>query len=455
MERKELAIGSVLYGKYKIEKVLGSGGFGITYYAKHITLDKYYAIKEFFINGSCIRNTNKYTVRIQGLEDEEYKKYKKKFIEEAKTLAKLEHPNIVKVIDVFEENNTSYLVMPFINGTTLQHRIEKSGAMAYDDAINLIAQISEAIAYIHECNILHLDIKPENIIMTPDNRAVLIDFGSAREYVQDKTQRFTAILTQGYAPLEQYDSNKLKGSYSDIYSLGCVAYFILTGIKPLDAPNRVIGDMPTPRKLNNKIPQNVSDVVMHAIELQAEKRYQTANAFLNDLLKNPTIDSYKTTKYIKKIALPLTVTIIVLSIFAILVTVLYPRIKKNNQQSKYHKELLLLVNKGDSLYDIALTDDKSFFAEIMQCKKFYEDALQLKYENNDTMGLDELATKRKNADSIRLIKFNNQIKGAELYLSVFDNDEASIYLSNATILAETQQEIDTITHLRNKQDDEY
>lgn len=298
MGKKELTPDSILYGKYKIEKVLGSGGFGITYYAKHITLDQYYAIKEFFINGSCVRNTDRCSVKIQGIEDDEYAKYKKKFIDEARTLAKLDHPNIVKVIDVFEENNTSYLVMPFIKGATLQSYIEKHGAMEFDDAINFIAQISEAVGYIHKRSILHLDIKPENIIITLDNRAILIDFGSAREYVQDKTQNFTAILTKGYAPLEQYDSNKTKGAYSDIYSLGGVAYFILTGTKPLDAPNRAVDDMPIPSRLNSKIPKYISDVIMHAMELQTDKRYQTAKDFLDCLLSTPTRKAKKTTKVV-------------------------------------------------------------------------------------------------------------------------------------------------------------
>lgn len=287
MERKELAVGSVLYGKYKIECILGSGGFGITYYAKHITLEHYYAIKEFFINGSCIRNTNRYSIRIQGITENEYNKYKTKFLEEARTLAKLDHPNIVRVTDVFEENNTSYLVMPFVNGVTLQNFIDKHGPMDYVEAINLIAQITEAVGYIHQRNILHLDIKPDNIILTPDNRAILIDFGSAREYIQDKTQRFTSILTKGYAPIEQYDSNKTKGTYTDIYSVGCVAYYVLTGTKPIDATVRVIDTTPTPRDLNNKIPKAISDVIMHAMELQADKRHQTADQFLNDLLNAP------------------------------------------------------------------------------------------------------------------------------------------------------------------------
>ena len=302
---RELPAGKALHkGKYIVERVLGMGGFGITYYAKHVTLHKYYAIKEFFINGSCMRNTQTSKVHLQGITEEIYINFKQKFIEEAQILASLEHENIVKVIDVFEENNTSYIVMPFIEGITLQQLVNQKGKLDYEMAVNYIAQISEAIGYIHSLTppLLHRDIAPDNVIITPENRIVLIDFGSAREFVNDKTQHHTTILKKGYAPLEQYSANSRKGAYSDIYSLGATFYFALTGQKPMDATERTIENMPEPKTLSASIPEDANRTIVKAMSLKPENRHQNINEFMDDLLGRKEVESKngkkKTSKFI-------------------------------------------------------------------------------------------------------------------------------------------------------------
>lgn len=284
---KELQSGTKLAGgKYVIERVLGTGGFGITYYAHHATLNQYFAIKEFFINGFCMRHTQNVTIHLQGMQEDLYAKYRQKFVEEAQTLAKLDHPGIVRVTDVFDENETSYIVMPFIHGVTLYDLIKKKGKLPYEMAVNYMAQVCEALDYCHKRNILHRDVKPENIMITPENKAILIDFGSAREFVQDHTQTYTTILTRGYAPPEQYSSTSRKGTYSDIYSVGAVFYFIVTGNIPMDATERLIGDFVEPQNLTPELSDVANQTILKAMAIKPENRYQNVNEFMCELTGN-------------------------------------------------------------------------------------------------------------------------------------------------------------------------
>lgn len=281
---KELQPGTALNaGKYIIEKKIGEGGFGITYKAMQNGLNRAVCIKEYFLAGSCVRNTQARTVHLQGISDEKYEKYRQAFVKEAQTVASLHHPNIVEVIDIFDENNTSYMVMSFIEGRSLQNIVGSGGPLSYPDAVNYMAQITNAVGYIHEHNILHRDIKPENIMITADYKAILIDFGSAREFEQDKTQMHTSMLTHGYAPPEQYTANSKKGSYTDIYALGATLYFILTGQVPLEAAARLTEELVEPKQLNPSIPAEGNRTIMNAMKLKKEERYQVVQDFMDDL----------------------------------------------------------------------------------------------------------------------------------------------------------------------------
>lgn len=281
---KELQPGTMLNaGKYIIEKKIGEGGFGITYKAVQTGLYRPVCIKEYFLAGRCVRNTQARTVHLQGITNEMYEKYRQSFVKEAQTVASLHHPNIVEVIDIFDENNTSYMVMSFIEGRSLQDMVDAGGPLSYPDAVNYMAQVTSAVAYIHERNILHRDIKPENIMVTADYKAILIDFGSAREFEQDKTQMHTSMLTHGYAPPEQYTANSRKGSYTDIYALGATLYFILTAKVPLEAAARWTEELVEPKKLNPSIPSEVNQTIMKAMKLKTEERYQVVQDFMNDL----------------------------------------------------------------------------------------------------------------------------------------------------------------------------
>lgn len=276
-------------GRYVVEKVIGAGGFGITYFVRHVELNVHYAVKEFFISGKCVRESDRSTVFLQDIDPDRYAKLKKRFADEARTLVSLNNPHVVRVIDIFDENNTSYIVMEYVPGITLQQKIETEGKMSFMDAVNCMGQLAEAVSYIHSKHVLHRDIKPDNVIITPDNRVVLIDFGSAREFVHDEVQNQTAILTRGYAPLEQYSTTSKKGNYTDIYALGGVFYFLLTGVKPIDATERTIETLKSPRELNPEISEDISKTIMKAMELKPEDRYQSVQEFVTDLLGDLTV----------------------------------------------------------------------------------------------------------------------------------------------------------------------
>lgn len=271
-------------GRYVIERVLGIGGFGITYYVRHVELGVHYAVKEFFISGKCVRENDRSTVLLQNIDQSRYAKLKKRFADEARTLVTLNNPHVVRVIDIFEENNTSYIVMEYVPGITLQQKVDDEGKMSVPEAINCIGQLAEALSYIHDKHILHRDVKPDNVMITPDNRIVLVDFGSAREFVNDEVQNQTAIVTQGYAPIEQYAANGKKGNYTDIYAMGGVFYFALTGEKPMDAFSRTQEEMKSPKELDPDIPNAVNKTIMKAMAMKPEDRYQTVRDFMVDLV---------------------------------------------------------------------------------------------------------------------------------------------------------------------------
>ena len=224
-------------GNYRIEALLGCGGFGLTYRAYHFGLERQVAIKEFFVDDYCDRNMMTSQVEFSSSSDTSVPiRLKSKFIKEAKMVAQLKCHNIVEIYDVFEDNNTAYYVMEYISGVNLYEYVNKNGPMDTAMAKSVIMQLSEALEYIHEKKILHLDIKPANIMFRENGEVVLIDFGISKRYDDNGSLTTSAILgrSRGYAPLEQYESTALTqfSPATDIYSLGATLYFLLTGVVP-------------------------------------------------------------------------------------------------------------------------------------------------------------------------------------------------------------------------------
>ena len=217
-------------GKYELMKFLGKGGFGITYLGRHILLNKYVAIKEYFPKDNFRRESN--GIQVSYSDKSVARRNIEKFLKEAKTMAELNHEGVVKVNDVFEENNTAYYVMDYIEGKSLAEQLP----IAQEQALAYIKQAAEALQYVHTKGILHLDIKPANIMINQSGKAVLIDFGISKHY--DSEGKGTSLSTQGYSsgysPIEQMTPGGLKQFTppTDIYALGATLYEIVSGTTP-------------------------------------------------------------------------------------------------------------------------------------------------------------------------------------------------------------------------------
>lgn len=275
-------------GKYKIVRFINSGGFGCTYEAEHVMLEKKVAIKEFFVKDFCNRDEHTAHVTIgtvskKGLVD----KLRRKFIDEAKGLCKLQHSGIVSVSDVFEENGTAYFVMDFIEGKSLSDIVNYNGPMAETRALRYIRQVANALQYVHDNNRLHLDVKPANIMIDANDNAVLIDFGASKQYDEQDGENTSTLLgkTPGYAPLEQMGNDVVKFMpATDIYALGATLYKLLTGKTPPSSNLLATGEELPP--LPSNISNNVCIAIEAAMQTRKDKRPQTVHEFIAMLDEN-------------------------------------------------------------------------------------------------------------------------------------------------------------------------
>ncbi len=229
-----------MIGRYEVQSILGIGGFGITYKAKDTKLNRIVAIKEYLPSEFASRANDSISVHANATRVDEYTYGLKGFLEEAKTLAKFQHPNIIGVMDHLELNNTAYLIMTYEQGRTLSEQIQKLGGKIPELELKAITiAILNGLKHIHEHDYYHRDIKPGNIYIRQYGEPVLIDFGAARQAMGVHSRSLTSIVSAGYAPNEQYGSNKAKqGSWSDLYAVGATMYRSVSGVTPIDAPTR-------------------------------------------------------------------------------------------------------------------------------------------------------------------------------------------------------------------------
>ena len=274
-------------GKYKIVRFIASGGFGCTYEAYHTLLDERVALKEFFVSDFCNRDERTGQVSV-GTQSKValYGKLKKKFMDEARALYKMKHPGIVRVTDVFEESGTAYYAMEYIDGQSLSDVVKKRGKLPETEAVGYIRQVAEALKYVHSLNRLHLDIKPGNIMLGREGKAVMIDFGASKHYddeTGENTSTLLAINTKGYAPVEQVNQSfKSFSPATDIYALGATLYKLLTGITPPPS-TMLVSEEATLAPLPSSISPATRKAVESAMQLLRKHRPQTVEAWMQML----------------------------------------------------------------------------------------------------------------------------------------------------------------------------
>lgn len=288
--------GTILHGKsfvYQIDNVLGQGSFGITYLASikingalgSIDANVKVTVKEFFMANFNGRQGCTVT---SGSQDGMYGYYKHKFTQEAINLSKLHHPNIVNVLEAFEENNTVYYAMEYIDGGSLDKKIEQNQRLSEKQCMELTKQIGSAVSFMHDNMMLHLDLKPSNIMLKQNGDAVLIDFGLSKQYTENgEPETLTKVGggTPGYAPLEQISYRDGKGFpvTMDVYALGGTMYKMLTGVRPPEASDILEDGFPLQELTNRNVSEHTAVVIAKAMIPKRSERYQSVMDMINDL----------------------------------------------------------------------------------------------------------------------------------------------------------------------------
>ncbi len=294
-------------GRYRIIDTLGRGGFGITYLAEQVMAKRKVCIKEFFPKDYYKREGDTTILTLASDSFAELmSKYKAKFIKEAQTIATLEHHNVIHVFDVFEENDTAYYVMEYIEGESLRDSIMRRGALSETEAVGHIRQVAAALKYIHSRQIMHLDIKPGNIMLRrEDKRVILIDFGLSKHYDEKSGEVTTTTpvgVSHGYAPIEQYQEGGISyfSPQTDIYSLGATLYYLVTAVTPPQAATLINN----PLRLPHSLSPTLRNTIEKAMSTMVANRPCSVEELLMLLDKSAETNDKTKTPYEHKTLLP-------------------------------------------------------------------------------------------------------------------------------------------------------
>ena len=287
-----LRAGTVLNGRYIVGRVLGQGGFGITYLALDTQLNAKVAIKEFMPNDIATRIGTTVSVAMD-TKSEEFAYGAERFQEEARTLAKfIGNPNIAAVTSYFDENDTSYFVMDYIEGISFKTYIANHGGkVSVEETLNVMIPVLRALTAVHAEGFIHRDVTPDNIYITKDGMVKLLDFGSARYSIGDKSKSLDVILKVGYAPKEQYIRRSRQGPFTDVYSCAACFYAAITGFLPPESLERLDSDtlVPIPQ-CGIEIPEYLDKAILKGLAVQPEDRFQSAAEFLEAIERQQVVE---------------------------------------------------------------------------------------------------------------------------------------------------------------------
>ena len=276
--------------EYRIEGALGAGGFGITYQGTDANLHKVVAIKEYLPTEFATRAQDSTVVPNSSADARDYAWGLARFLDEARTLARFDHPNINKVHRFLEANGTAYLVLDYVEGEPLSEVLRRQGTLPAAEVERLLANVLGGLAVVHAAGYVHRDVKPGNLMLRPDGSTVVLDFGAARQAVGQRSKSVTSILTPGYAPIEQYDTKAEDvGPWSDVYALGMVAYRCISGLKDGELPDAVtrarnqrkrVGDLAPAATVGKRgYDAKLLAAIDWAIEVNEEERPQSVAAW--------------------------------------------------------------------------------------------------------------------------------------------------------------------------------
>ena len=294
---------SILAGKYLVGRAIGEGGFGITYIGMDLNLEMRVAIKEYYPNGSAVRDINGEGATVQSQSRESralYENGREKFINEAKTLAKcVDFPEIVTVKDFFKENNTAYIVMEYIDGKTLRTYLnEKGSRISVNETINMMKPLICSLGKVHKMNLIHRDISPDNIMICKDGSIKILDFGGARDFVANGDKSLSVMMKPGYTPEEQYRTGKEQGPWTDVYALCATMYRCITGQIPQAAWERVSKDNLKPiTELQPNCSGEVAYVIQKGLSVYKKDRWQSMEELYDRLYKEDVVEEVEKEEY--------------------------------------------------------------------------------------------------------------------------------------------------------------
>lgn len=285
-EQYHLVPGTILHNKYLLGRVLGYGGFGVTYIAWDEILQRKVAVKEYMPRECASRMAGTKRLSLfSGERTEQFHNGLEAFKEEASKLMKLHDlDGTVRLFDLFEENGTAYLVMEYLDGENLAEVLKEKGKIPVEEALELLVPIMKSLKEIHGLDLIHRDISPDNIFLTKSGEVKLLDFGSARYSVLAQNKSMSVIIKQGYAPPEQYQVSRDQGPWTDVYSLAATFYTMITGEVPEDAISRMVKDnLKFPSQIGIDITKNQEHALLNALNTKVSSRTQSIEAFKEQL----------------------------------------------------------------------------------------------------------------------------------------------------------------------------